>query len=73
MRVEVARIRVVDAVGLKKSLSSQIMVEEVLGELKIFQSCNDPDLSEGARVGHCHQNHKGLQKVGEHHHLDEVG
>ena len=73
--MEGAGIRVVDAECLYNSSSSWIMlqVEEVIRELEIFQSSNDPDMSVGARIGSLSLKPKHLKELGENNHWDEVG
>ena len=73
MWVEVLRIRVVDAYGLQKSLSCQVVVEEVLGDLKVFYSWDNPDLSKHVRVGTLLSKPQDLQELGDQCHQDEVG
>ena len=49
--VEVAGIRVVDVDSLQKSLSCQVVVEEVFSKLKVLFSWDNPELSKGVRDG----------------------
>ena len=50
---------------------SQVVMEEVWGELKVIISFDNPELSKGWDI--CCQNKKGLCGLGECHHWDQPG